>query len=365
MQNMSLISSILEKDIFSKADLVNLLNTTGSDLNQLFNYSSGVKEKYIGNVVYFRGLIEFSNICEKNCFYCGIRRDNKNTRRYNLSDEQILEAAKFAYDNSYGSVVLQGGELESEFFTGRIESLVRKIKELSNGELGITLSVGEQSKDTYRRWFEAGAHRYLLRIESSSRDLYYKIHPYDDKHSFEKRLQALYDLKAVGFQVGTGVMIGLPFQTIEDLADDLLFMKQMDIDMCGMGPYIEHEDTPLWAYRHELMPLEERFRLALKMIAILRILMKDINIASATALQAIDPIGREKALKIGANIIMPNITPGTYRNDYKLYQNKPCTDEEASDCTNCLEARIKLSGNTIGYNSWGDSKHFQKRHEQE
>lgn len=365
MQNMSLTSSILSKDNLTRPDLITLLNTIGADKNELFAYSARVKEEYIGNIVYFRGLIEFSNICEKNCFYCGIRRDNKNTRRYNLSDEEILEAAQFAYDNSYGSVVLQGGELESEFFTARIESLVRKIKELSNGELGITLSVGEQSKETYERWFEAGAHRYLLRIESSSKDLYYKIHPYDDKHSFEKRLHALYNLKSAGYQVGTGVMIGLPFQTIEDLADDLIFMKEMDIDMCGMGPYIEHEDTPLWEYRNELKPLEERFQLALKMIAILRILMKDINIASATALQAIDPIGREKALKIGANIIMPNITPGTYRNDYKLYQNKPCTDEEASDCTNCLEARIKISGNTIGYNKWGDSQHFKRKHGEE
>jgi len=174
-------------------------------------------------------------------------------------------------------------------------------------------------------------------------------------------LQALYDLRSAGYQVGTGVMIGLPFQTSDHLAKDLLFMKELDIDMCGMGPYIEHADTPLWEFRHQLLPLDERFNLALKMIAILRLMMKNINIASATALQAIDPIGREKALKIGANIIMPNITPGVYRNDYKLYENKPCTDEEASDCKNCLEARIHMSGNKIGFDEWGDSLHFKER----
>ncbi|MGE5382909.1 MAG: [FeFe] hydrogenase H-cluster radical SAM maturase HydE [Omnitrophica WOR_2 bacterium] len=358
---MSTIIPILQKEVLDRDDIICLLNTTGDNLKELFEYSSNIKEKYVGNYVYFRGLIEFSNICEKNCYYCGIRRDNKKVQRYNLTDEEILDAAKFAFENKYGSVVLQGGELIADAFTDRIERLLYKIKEISNGQLGITLSVGEQSLETYKRWYIAGAHRYLLRIESSNRELYYKIHPFDDNHSFEKRLKALNDLRTAGYQVGTGVMIGLPFQTIEDLADDLLFMRNFDIDMCGMGPYIEHADTPMWQYRDQLLPLEQRFTLALKMIAILRIIMKDINIASATALQAIDPIGREKALKIGANIIMPNITPGLYRNNYKLYENKPCTDEEAADCTTCLEARIRFSGNTIGYNEWGDSGHFKKR----
>ncbi|MGE5317446.1 MAG: [FeFe] hydrogenase H-cluster radical SAM maturase HydE [Chloroflexota bacterium] len=355
------VSTILTKDSLTRNDIITLLNADGNDTNKIFELSSRIKEQHIGNIVYFRGLIEFSNICEKNCLYCGIRRDNYNVTRYNLSDDQILEAAQFAYENNYGSVVLQGGELESSFFTKRIEKLVKQIKDNSNGEIGITLSVGEQTLDTYKCWFEAGAHRYLLRIESSNRELYYKIHPNDDKHYFDRRLKALHDLRTAGYQVGTGVMIGLPFQTIENLADDILFMRDLNIDMCGMGPYIEHIDTPLWEFKDQLLPLNERFNLALKMIAVLRILMKDINIASATALQAIDPIGREKALKIGANIIMPNITPGTYRNNYKLYENKPCTDENASDCTNCLEARIKLSGNSIGYGSWGDSLHFKNK----
>ncbi len=358
---MDSFTDIFSKPELTKQDILQMLLSDGENRSKLFAKASEVKEKYVGNVVYFRGLIEFSNICSKNCFYCGIRKGNRKVKRYNLPDEQIIEAARFAFESNYGSVVLQGGEIEGEAFTTRIENLLRKIKEVSGGKLGITLSVGEQSPEVYRRWYEAGAHRYLLRIESSNRDLYYRIHPGDETHRFERRLQALYDLREAGYQVGTGVMIGLPFQTSEHLAEDLLFMKKLDIDMCGMGPYIEHADTPLWQYRGQLLPLDERFDLALKMIAILRILMKDINIASATALQAIDPIGREKALKIGANIIMPNITPGQYRNDYKLYENKPCTDEEASDCKNCLEARIHMSGNKIGFDEWGDSKHFSKR----
>lgn len=360
---MDSFTDILAKPELTKQDIVHLLLSDGENRGKLFAKAAEVKEKYVGNVVYFRGLIEFSNICSKNCYYCGIRKGNRNVKRYNLPDEQIIEAARFAYESNYGSVVLQGGEIEGEVFTTRIEKLLRKIKEISGGKLGITLSVGEQTPEVYRRWYEAGAHRYLLRIESSNRDLYYKIHPGDETHRFERRLQALYDLREAGYQVGTGVMIGLPFQTPEHLAEDLMFMKQLDIDMCGMGPYIEHADTPLWEFRDQLLPLDERFDLALKMIAILRLLMKDINIASATALQAIDPIGREKALKIGANIIMPNITPGQYRNDYKLYENKPCTDEEASDCKNCLEARIHMSGNKIGFDEWGDSKHYSKRSE--
>ncbi|MBK6965920.1 MAG: [FeFe] hydrogenase H-cluster radical SAM maturase HydE [Bacteroidales bacterium] len=356
------VATLVNQGFFSREDVIQLLNADREDRSLLFAKAAEIKEKYVGNIVYFRGLIEFSNICEKNCFYCGIRKGNRNVKRYNLTDDEILNAAGFAYESNYGSVVLQGGELDSPAFSDRIERLVKGIKELSGDKLGITLSVGEQSPEVYRRWFEAGAHRYLLRIESSSRDLYYRIHPNDKTHSFERRLKALQDLKDTGYQVGTGVMIGLPFQTMEDLADDLLFMKEMDIDMCGMGPYIEHVDTPLWEFRDRLLPLEERFNLALKMIAILRLLMNNINIASATALQAIDPIGREKALKIGANIIMPNITPGAYRNDYKLYENKPCTDEEAADCKNCLEARIHMSGNKIGYNEWGDSQHFKDKH---
>jgi biotin synthase len=355
------IKDILEQDVFSKEDIIRLLESQGADRTLLFSKSAEIKEKYIGKKVWFRGLIEFSNICSKDCLYCGIRKGNSNLTRYNLSDDEILAAAKFAYVNKYGSIALQSGELESPFVTDRIENLLYKIKELSNGELGVTLSVGEQEPEVYKKWFEAGAHRYLLRVEATNQALYNKIHPNDSKHNFQHRLDCLKSLQDAGYQTGTGVMIGLPFQTMDDLAGDLLFMKNFNIDMCGMGPYIEHADTPLIDYSGQLMPLKDRFDLTLKMIAIIRIMMHDINIVAATALQAIDPIGREKAVRIGANILMPNITPGKYRDSYKLYDNKPCTDDSAEDCQSCLEARVSLADSEVIYGEWGDSKHYSDR----
>ena len=353
--------NILRKENLSKEEIIYLLKLEGEDLNKLFLKSKEIKEKYIGKKVHFRGLIEFSNYCSKDCSYCGIRKSNSNVERYNISDSNIIKAAEYAYNENYGSIVLQSGEISSDKFTNRITSLLKEVKSISDNELGITISLGEQSAETYKKWFDAGAHRFLLRIESSNKDLYYKIHPNDKQHNFEKRIACLHSLKEIGYQTGTGVMVGLPFQTYEDLANDILFMKELDIDMCGMGPYIEHEDTPLYEHKDSLMPLDQRFKLSLKMIAILRIVMKDINIAAATALQAIDKMGREKAVKIGANIIMPNITPGMYRNNYNLYQNKPCVDEEPEECKGCLDARMNIANATIGYGEWGDSPHFKRR----
>ncbi|MGC1391320.1 MAG: [FeFe] hydrogenase H-cluster radical SAM maturase HydE [Bacteroidales bacterium] len=355
------IKKILDREEFTRENIIILLESGGEDRTLLFKKSAEIKKEYIGNKVWFRGLIEFSNICSKDCLYCGIRKGNNNLTRYNLSDEEILVAARFAYDNRYGSIALQSGELESPFVTDRIENLLYKIKELSNGELGVTLSVGEQESEVYKKWYDAGAHRYLLRIESTSQSLYNKIHPNDSKHDFNRRIDCLKSLQSIGYQTGTGVMIGLPYQTMDDLAGDLMFMKEFNIDMCGMGPYIEHADTPLIEHSEKLMPLKERFDLTLKMIAIIRIMMRDINIVAATALQAIDPIGREKAVKIGANILMPNITPGKYRDSYKLYDNKPCTDDSAEDCQSCLEARISLADAEVIYSEWGDSKHYFER----
>lgn len=355
------IKEILDQEIFTKENIISLLQSEGEERTLLFRKSAEIKEKYIGKKVWFRGLIEFSNICSKDCLYCGIRKGNTNLTRYNLSDEEILAAARFAYTNRYGSIALQSGELESPFVAARIENLLHRIKELSNGELGVTLSVGEQEPEIYQKWYDAGAHRYLLRVESTNQSLYNKIHPNDSKHDFNHRLDCLKSLQDIGYQTGTGVMIGLPFQTMDDLAGDLLFMKDFNIDMCGMGPYIEHADTPLIEFSEKLMPLKDRFDLTLKMIAIIRIMMRDINIVAATALQAIDAIGREKAVRIGANILMPNITPGKYRDSYKLYDNKPCTDDSAEDCQSCLEARVSLADAEVIYGEWGDSRHYSER----
>ncbi|MGC9331266.1 MAG: [FeFe] hydrogenase H-cluster radical SAM maturase HydE [Bacteroidales bacterium] len=358
------LRTILDKDTLSKSDIIFLLELNEKDQQMLFKKASEIKAAYVGKITWFRGLIEYSNICSKNCYYCGIRSGNKHTKRYELTDDEVLSAAQFAIDNQYGSLVLQSGERSNRAFTAHITKLLKAIKQLSGPAPGITLSMGEQSEDVFREWYDAGAHRYLLRIESSNSDLYHKLHPNNDLHNFEKRLETLYFLKKLNYQTGTGVMIGTPFQTTEHLANDLLFMRDFDIDMCGMGPYIEHKNTPLYKHKGQLLPLKDRFRLSLKMIAILRIMMKDINIAAATAMQAIDPLGREKAIMAGANVIMPNITPGKHRNDYALYENKPCTDEEASDCNTCLDVRIAMTGDKIGYGKWGDSKHYFTRKRQ-
>jgi biotin synthase len=358
-------AEILKKLQPNRNDLKSLLDSEGEEMDMLLGRGLAIREREVGDRVHFRGLIEFSNICGKDCYYCGIRSSNRKVQRYNLTDEQILEAARFAHENKYGSVVLQSGEVESPAFAARIENLLSEIKRLSTGTLGITLSLGEQQPEVYKRWYQAGAHRYLLRIETSSAELYRRLHPDDHRHSYQRRLDCLGTLRSIGYQTGTGVMIGLPFQETSHLVDDLLFMKQIDVDMVGMGPYIEHADTPLFRYRDQLLPIADRFELALKMIATLRILMPDINIAAATALQAIDPLGREKAIRAGANIMMPNITPGKFRNDYALYENKPCVDEEPDECLHCLDVRVQLADGEIGYGEWGDSIHFNRRMERD
>lgn len=358
---MNSVDKILEKESLSKQEIVILLRSTGEDRLKLFEKAKSVKAAQVGRIVYFRGLIEYSNHCAKNCYYCGIRSGNSKYSRYRMTDEEVLEAALFAYENRFASIVIQSGEQSNRKHVDTIERLLREIGRRTDGKLHVTLSLGEQREETYRKWFEAGAHRYLLRIEVSNPDLYRKLHPSNSLHDFDKRIESLRMLKHIGYQVGSGVMIGLPFQCVEDLADDLLFLQGIDIDMAGMGPYIEHEATPLFQYSKELLPLAERFDLSLKMVAILRIMMKDINIAATTAMQTIDPQGREKALLVGANVIMPNLTPAKYRQDYLLYENKPCLDEEAEECKSCLEARIHMAGDKIGYGEWGDSRHYKQR----
>ena len=325
----------------------------------LYSEAYRVKKETVGENVYLRGLVEISNICRKNCLYCGIRRDNLNTGRYELTSEEVLEAAAFAAEQGYGSMVIQGGERTDRKFIDKITSLLVEIKR--RWPLGITLSLGEQTEEVYREWFEAGAHRYLLRIESSTRELYEKIHPVDAVHSYETRVQALRDLRKCGYQVGTGVMIGLPFQTAANLADDLLFFKEMDIDMCGMGPYLVHSETPLYACRHLIPDLERRLDLSLRMVALLRLLMPDINIAATTAMQAIAPDGRERAILAGANVLMPNLTLSEVREDYQIYQNKPGVGEDAAISSSRTEQRLREMKIPIGYGQWGDSRHYRKR----
>ncbi|MDD3295984.1 MAG: [FeFe] hydrogenase H-cluster radical SAM maturase HydE [Candidatus Omnitrophica bacterium] len=342
----------------TKEEIIKILASDEPDfLEEVYARAYQVKLKYVGKKVYFRGIIEFSNICRKDCLYCGIRRSNKNLSRFSMPKEEIVETALIAYKAGYGSVLLQSGERADGEFIDFIEDVLKSIKRLTSKELGITLSLGEQSPETYKRWFQAGAHRYLLRIETSNKALYQHIHP--DGHDYDIRLNCLKFLKDIGYQVGTGVMIGLPGQTLEDLAEDIFFFQREDIDMIGMGPYIVHKDTPLIdKYK---IDSERNFSLGLKMIASVRLQLKDVNIAATTALQALDRTGREKGLKAGANIIMPNITPSEYRDKYQLYEGKPCIKEDALACDDCLKNRLLSVGEEIGYKRWGDSPHFFKR----
>ena len=356
-----MIEEILEKDLFSKEDLVKLLSADEKESRKIFEKAQQVKKEFVGNKVYFRGLIEYSNNCSKNCFYCGIRAGNKNQVRYQLTNQEVIDAAMYAYNNRFASIVIQSGERSTKKFTKTIEYLLKEISRLTRNELHVTLSLGEQSEETYRSWFDAGAQRYLLRIETSNPELYRKIHPDNRLHRYESRLKNLQLLRKVGYMVGTGVMIGLPFQKTEDLADDLIFFRDFDIDMVGMGPYIEHKDTPLYLYRDQLLPLQERLLLSLKMVAVLRIIMKDINIAATTAMQTIDPHGREKALLAGANVMMPNITPLRYKQSYLLYNNKPGTEDDAEEGKLIMEQNIMNAGDEIGYGEWGDPRHFTTR----
>jgi biotin synthase len=356
------VDHILSKNILNKEELVYLLSASEDrEKHALYRKANLVKKEYCGNVVYLRGLIELSNICRKDCNYCGIRKSNDKVTRYTLPEDEVIDKAMFALRRDFGSIVIQSGERTDKVFIESLTRMIRAIRERSEGTLGITLSCGEQSLETYHQWFDAGAHRYLLRIETSSEELFRKIHPDNEFHRFEDRMLALGNLRKAGFQTGTGVMIGLPGQTFENLADDLLFFRSFDIDMIGMGPYIPHADTPMAGWKTRLQKPADRFELSLRMIALARIMLKDVNIAASTALQTLDPDGRIKAILAGANVFMPNMTPKIYAGDYNLYEGKPQVMDDPMIIVKDLETRLKVLGEMIGYGKWGDSKHFFKR----
>ncbi|MDD5507521.1 MAG: [FeFe] hydrogenase H-cluster radical SAM maturase HydE [Bacteroidales bacterium] len=329
------------------------------EIEQVLARARTVKKECIDNKVYIRGLIELSNICRKNCLYCGVRRDNRGVRRYDIPEAEVLETVQHAMEEGYTSLVIQSGERTDQVFIQHIDRLLRKIQALSNHGMGITLSCGEQNPETYRRWADSGAHRYLLRIETTNRDLFRRIHPCDGSHLYDNRVKALQCLKETGYQVGTGVMIGLPGQTVEDLAKDLLFFRDINVDMVGMGPYIEHEMTPLHSEKDRLWSMEKRLEKSLLMIAVLRLVMKDINIAAATALDVLSHEGRTMAFHAGANVLMPNITPAQYREDYLIYKGKPVL-QEAHDLISRISAGLP-AGTQIDFTRWGDSKNYARR----
>jgi len=310
--------------------------------------------EHCGDTVRQRGLIEFSNRCTSDCYYCGIRRSNKKPTRYSLTLDEIVATARWCAEQGYGSVVLQSGERRDARFIRFITDTVRAIKAATRSEVlpegvGITLCVGEQSPETYAEWFAAGGHRYLLRMETSSPRLFAALRPAEQR--YESRVECLKTLKSLGYRVGTGVMIGLPGQTLDNLVDDLFFFRDIGADMIGMGPYIPHAQAVLPG---AIPDVPTRFGLALRMIAATRLLLPEINIAATTALQTLAPDGREQGLRFGANVIMPQATPLRVRRDYTLYDGKPCLDDSAGQCATCLENRIASVGRRILRNAWGD-----------
>lgn len=346
---MDIIEKALKTHSLNKAEITELL--LFKDASPLYAAADETRKKYVGDAVHLRGLIEFSNICKQNCLYCGLRRDNKKVKRYRLSAEEIISLAEKAKTYGYKTVVLQSGE--DVFFD--VAAMTHIIKSIKAMDLAITLSLGEKTFEEYRAYREAGADRYLLRIETTDKALYERLDP---GMSFENRLRCLRDLKKLGYEVGSGIMAGLPGQSAQSIAEDILFMKNLPVHMAGIGPFIAHPDTPLAADG------KNNFETALKTMAVARLLMPFINIPATTAMEALDKDGRVKALKSGANVVMPNVTEGEARKLYILYPGKICTGETPSVCRGCIESKIKALGRSISADK-GVSKAYRRENSEE
>ncbi len=303
-----LIEKAKEFHTLTKEELVSLLADDGIN-EELFQAADSVRREFVGDEVHLRALIEFSNYCRCNCLYCGIRAENNLVERYRLEKSEILKLAQHAADLGYKTIVLQSGE-DLSFKADYLAEIVAGIKKL---DVAVTLSIGERSYEEYKILKESGADRFLLRIETTNKDLYEKMHP---KASFENRKRCLYNLKELGFETGTGCLVGLPGQTVESLADDILFFKELDADMIGIGPLIPHPHTPLRDSECGNLTL------ALKVMALTRLLLPDINIPATTAMETLNPEGRIMALQAGANVVMPNVTAEDVRGKYEIYPNK-------------------------------------------
>ena len=296
-----------------------------------------VREKYYGKDVYIRGLIEFTNYCRNNCYYCGIRRDNAHAQRYRLTAEQILSCCHTGYQLGFRTFVLQGGE-DAYFTDERLCQLIQEIKR-RHADCAVTLSIGERSKESYQRLFAAGADRYLLRHETADKAHYEQLHPAELSHSH--RLQCLRDLKEIGYQVGCGMMVGSPGQKIEHLIQDLRLLQELQPEMVGIGPFIPQHDTPF------AQEAGGTAAMTVRLLSIIRLLLPHVLLPATTALGTIDPKGREKGLLAGANVLMPNLSPTEVRKKYALYDHKICTGEEAAECVRCLAARVESTGYKI------------------
>ena len=331
----ALIDRLEAGEALTKDEWVRLIDGRSPELAAyLFPKARAVRERVYGTDVYVRGLIEYSNYCKNNCLYCGIRAGNQNASRYRLSTGDILSCCQSGYSLGFRTFVLQGGE--DPFMTeDKITELVSMIRR-EFPDCAITLSLGEMEYESYKRFFDAGADRYLLRHETANTSHYHMLHP--ESMHLSNRKQCLYDLKELGYQVGAGFMVGSPGQTWEYLAEDLVFLQELQPQMVGIGPFIPHHDTKF--AKEEAGSVD----LTLKLLSVLRLLLPKVLLPATTALGTLDPLGREKGLSAGANVVMPNLSPVENRKQYELYDNKICTGDEAAKCKNCLSARVRSAG---------------------
>ncbi len=341
-KNLELIKKAEQGHKLTRDEIIVLLKDSNCK-EELFKAADRIRQKYVGDEVHLRGLIEFSNICKRNCLYCGLRASNKNVKRYRLTPEEIIELAKKAVEYGYKTVVMQSGE--DDYYTmDMMKYIINNIKKMN---IAITLSIGEKTLEEYKAYREAGADRYLVRIETTDKKLYEDMDP---GMSYEERKRCLEDLRNLGYEVGTGCLVGLPGQTIESLADDILFFKEIGADMIGIGPFIPNEDTPLKDAEGG------DFNMSLKVMAITRLLMPDINIPATTAMETLNENGRIIALQSGANVVMPNVTEGEYRKLYALYPGKICTGDTPHHCRGCITGKIQSIGRTVS-----ESKGFRNQ----
>lgn len=330
------LNSAVETGGLNREEIVHLLSLTDEEeISRLLHAADEVRTRFCGDEVHLRGLIEFSNICARNCAYCGLRRDNRQVRRYRMSPQQIVQAAVEVAKRGIGTVVLQSGE-DPWFTAERMADIVRAIK--AEAGCAITLSIGERPYDEYRVMREAGADRYLLRHETANPKVYAHIRP---DMRYEERVRCLRDLRALGYQVGAGCMVGIPGQTVEDLADDVLFLRDLDADMIGIGPFIPHPNTPFGDQPGGTIPM------TLNMLAVTRIVTRNAHMPATTAVGSVDSFGREKALMAGANVIMPNSTPMEYRVEYEIYPNKEGMTDDPVTSLDSLREKIESIGRSI------------------
>lgn len=330
-----IIRQLCENRDLSDTELKAIINTSEYD-EELFSTADKVRRARYGDKVYLRGLIEFTNYCKNNCLYCGLRAHNRSLERYRLTAEEILSCCEDGYVLGYRTFVLQGGE-DPYYTDEKMVDIISSIR-ARYPDCAITLSLGERDKKSYQRLFDAGADRYLLRHETASEGHYQQLHP--ENMCLQNRKQCLFALKEIGYQVGSGFMVGSPYQTTQNLIADLRFLQELSPDMIGIGPFIPHHETPFKDFTGGTAALTVR------MIAILRLMFPYALIPSTTALGTIDPMGREKGLKAGANVVMPNLSPVSVRKKYEIYDEKICTGEESAQCRGCLEMRIEAAGYT-------------------